>query len=175
MTNKPAKGVKIIQHRGQVNRSDFYGVPIERLDKIFVLGWKAFVKCAPYEEHFIFEAPRIPVERARAILKSLKAEKARGPQHSEHITTLLGAIKAADERQMVQMPGPSHMCTCGSVAVGINSDNPQGPFIPGSPNALMICYFHQSNGFHTTTVINKDDFEKSAGQILTPKGRKWLI
>ncbi len=62
--------------------------------------------------------------------------------------------------------GPAHMCTCGSSAVVKDYE---------SPIRLFVCHFYQTNGFHTTSVINKDDFYKTAGEVLIPKGRKWLI
>jgi hypothetical protein len=60
---------------------------------------------------------------------------------------------------------PSYCCTCGSPAV----------ITPPGPNGMFVCLFHANYGYHTTSVINKKDFEKVAGQKISPikKGVKW--
>ena len=60
----------------------------------------------------------------------------------------------------------AYMCTCGSPAV----------ITPPGPEGLMVCLFHATHGFHTTSVINKKDFSEKAGQTIEvdPKGKKWI-
>jgi hypothetical protein len=51
MTKAPAH----IRHRGRQDKARLpSGRVIERQDKLFVIEWKAFVPCAPYDDHFIY-------------------------------------------------------------------------------------------------------------------------
>lgn len=61
----------------------------------------------------------------------------------------------------------SYMCTCGSAAVIANPE--------GAKGRMFVCLFHGTYGYHQTSVVNKETFEQQAGQILTAKGRKWLV
>ena len=48
----------IIHHRGTVKQAVLEnGEIVKRYDELFIPEWGAFVKCASYEEHFIFENP----------------------------------------------------------------------------------------------------------------------
>lgn len=60
-----------------------------------------------------------------------------------------------------------YMCTCGSAAVIANPTDVRG--------RMFICLLHGRHGHHQTSVVNKKDFEQQAGQVLTAKGRKWLV
>lgn len=61
-----------------------------------------------------------------------------------------------------------YMCTCGAAAVVSN---------PESINQrLFVCLLHATYGHHSTTIVNKDDFErKDMGELIKRKGKKWLI
>ena len=56
----------------------------------------------------------------------------------------------------------SYMCTCGSVAVVVNPERDAG--------RLFVCHFHETYGSHTTSHVNKKDFENVAGETLKIKG-----
>lgn len=117
----------IIRYRGEPNKADFEGVTITRQEKLFVVEWRAFIPCAPYDDHFVFE---VPPSRKRIGISEF-------------------------------------MCTCGSAAVIT---------VPESERRrTFVCLFHTTYGYHQTSVINKKDFAKQAGEIITPKGKKWLI
>ncbi len=57
----------------------------------------------------------------------------------------------------------SFLCTCGSVAVIAN---------PYNADNMFVCLNHATYGFHTTSQVNKKDFEQSVPIIR--KGKKWL-
>lgn len=60
-------------------------------------------------------------------------------------------------------PGTSSfMCTCGSAAVIAN---------PDGEGRAFVCLNHVTFGFHTTSQVNKKDFER--GIPIIRKGRKW--
>ncbi len=161
---EPAKSVNIIRHRGEPNKADFHGETITRQESILVIEWMALVPCAHYDDHFIFEVPRINVDKARKLVKFLRMQNT----PAAYIATIENEIRNCGPAKLVQMPGPAHVCTCGSSAVVKDHE---------SVNRLFVCHFYETNGYHTTSVINKDDFAKAAdeGEILIPKGRKWLI
>lgn len=68
-----------------------------------------------------------------------------------------------------------HFCTCGSPAVIANPHSDK--------TKIFVCHFYHGRlledgyGYHQTTVINKDSFEKVAGQTieLPEDTKKWLI
>ena len=48
----------IIHHKGMVKQAVLEnGAIVTREEELFIPEWGAFVKCASYEEHFIFENP----------------------------------------------------------------------------------------------------------------------
>lgn len=48
----------IIHHRGQVTKATtLQGVVVERQERLFIVEWGAFVPCAPYDDHFVYENP----------------------------------------------------------------------------------------------------------------------
>lgn len=113
----------IIRHRGAPQETTtLKGRKIERQAKIFVLEYSAFVACAPYDDHFVYENNEVGQS--------------------------------------------AYMCTCGSPAV----------IVPPGPRGMFVCLFHANNGFHTTSVVNKKDFEKRAGEtiVIDPKGKRWV-
>jgi hypothetical protein len=117
----------IIHHKGRVNKATtLHGVVVERQEMLFVEEWAAFVPCAPYDEHFVYENPD----------KSVGAS--------------------------------SYMCTCGSAAVVVNPERDGG--------RLFVCLFHQTYGSHTTSHVNRKDFESVAGETLdiNPERAKWI-
>lgn len=112
----------IIKHKGDPKKAMLpNGAVVHREKKIFIPEWEAFVNCAPYSNHFVYENP---------------------------------------------IPGQSaYMCTCGSPAV----------ITPPGSKGMMVCLFHATYGFHTTSVVNKKDFPKMAGETVevTQKGKRW--
>jgi len=45
----------IITHRGDAKKTKtLKGEPVKREEKLFVPEWGAFVKCTPYDNHFIY-------------------------------------------------------------------------------------------------------------------------
>lgn len=64
---------------------------------------------------------------------------------------------------------PSYLCTCGSVAV----------VAPPSPAGMFVCLFDLNAGllgYHSTSLYNRDEFDKVKGQKLDMnKIRKELI
>lgn len=49
----------IIKHRGQANRATLVnGSVVHRQEKIYVPEYRGWVKCAPYDNHFVFEVPQ---------------------------------------------------------------------------------------------------------------------
>lgn len=61
-----------------------------------------------------------------------------------------------------------YLCTCGSAAVIKDYSDPRA--------MLFVCHFHAQYGYHTTSVLNKDDFPGGSKEKLDPdKGRQWLI
>lgn len=60
-----------------------------------------------------------------------------------------------------------YMCTCGSAAVVATPETEK--------QRVMVCLFHSTYGYHQTSVVNKKDFANQAGEIITPKGKKWLV
>lgn len=59
MTEKKPVSFQIIRHRGQVNRGQLPdGRWIYRAEKIYVPEWNRFIPTAPYDNHFIYEAPK---------------------------------------------------------------------------------------------------------------------
>lgn len=57
----------------------------------------------------------------------------------------------------------SFMCTCGSPAVIAN------PYDSGN---MFVCLNHATYGFHTTSQVNKKDFEQ--GEPVIQKGKRWV-
>jgi hypothetical protein len=51
----------IIRHAGQLDEAEVDGVKVHRQDAIWVPEYNGFVKCAPYQEHFIFSTPHAKV------------------------------------------------------------------------------------------------------------------
>jgi hypothetical protein len=50
----------IIKHRGRQDRATtLNNKQVTRQDSLFVPEWRAMVKCAPYDEHFIYENPDV--------------------------------------------------------------------------------------------------------------------
>lgn len=50
----------VIKHRGRVDKATtLNNKQVTRQDSLFVPEWRAMVKCAPYDEHFIYEADGI--------------------------------------------------------------------------------------------------------------------
>jgi hypothetical protein len=120
----------IIKHRGDPQKAEFEGVAISREEKLFVPEWNAFVTCAPYDNHFIFE---IPVSRKKAGMSD-------------------------------------YMCTCGAAGVVAKPE--------GEKTRMFVCLFHATYGYHSTAVVNKDDFDrKDLGDTIEIEGKskKWLI
>lgn len=66
-----------------------------------------------------------------------------------------------------EMPGPAHMCTCGSPAVVKDHE---------AVTRLFVCQIYETYGSHQTSFVDKKDFKKTAGagKSITAKGRKWL-
>lgn len=58
----------------------------------------------------------------------------------------------------------SFMCTCGSMAVIAN------PY--QTRNKQFVCHHHATYGVHTTSHVNKKDFEKGTPQIM--KAKRWI-
>lgn len=59
MTEYKKKTFSIIRHRGQQNRAQLEdGTWVERLEKVFIPEYGAFLPVASYEEHFIYEQHR---------------------------------------------------------------------------------------------------------------------
>ena len=78
---------------------------------IFVPEWGIFVKCAPYDVHFIFEVPK-------------------------------------------DLPGWTHMCSCGSPAVAVSGDD-YGHL--GSPEGMMfVCKSHLDTSLETGKGLHAD-------------------
>lgn len=49
----------IIHHRGSPNEATTLdGYKVYRQEEIFIPEWGKFVKCAPYDDHFIYEDPQ---------------------------------------------------------------------------------------------------------------------
>lgn len=48
---------EIIHHRGTPQEALVGNVTVRRSEEIFIPEWGAMVKCAPYDDHFIFESP----------------------------------------------------------------------------------------------------------------------
>ena len=73
------------------------------------------------------------------------------------------------ENPDTQKGSPGYMCTCGAVAV----------VAPPNRFGLFVCLFDLNNelkGYHTTSLYNKDEFDKVKGQTLDPGNiRKELI
>lgn len=130
MNEKKPNPFNIIRHRGEPTKATFMGITVTRQEKIYIynkeLNINAFIACAPYDDHFIFEVP----------------------QHIKNVSSLI--------------------CTCGSIA-GI--PNPWDV-----RNRMIVCAFHATYGYHTTSVVNKDDFgNKDLSNVNPEKGRKWVI
>jgi hypothetical protein len=48
----------IIHHRGSpYEATTLDGHKVERMEEIFIPEWGIFVKCSPYDDHFIYEDP----------------------------------------------------------------------------------------------------------------------
>lgn len=129
MTDK-SNPFNIIKHRGDPQKAEFEGVPIGRKSELFVSEWNAFVTCAPYDNHFIFE---IPIIRKKTGMSD-------------------------------------YMCTCGSAGVVAKPEK--------QATRLFVCLFHATYGYHSTTIVNKSDFDRKdlGGTVeIEGKGKKWLI
>ena len=66
-------------------------------------------------------------------------------------------------------PGMSeYMCTCGAAAVVAKPES--------EVTRMFVCLFHATYGHHSTSVVNKKDFDrKDLSDTLPTKGRKWVI
>lgn len=51
------KTFNIIRYRGQPNRAKVLEKWIERKEQLFVIEYGAFIPCASYDDHFLFENP----------------------------------------------------------------------------------------------------------------------
>lgn len=58
-----------------------------------------------------------------------------------------------------------YLCTCGAPAIVVSPE--------GGVGRLFACLVHATYGYHTTSMLDKEDFP--AGEIITPKARKWPI
>jgi len=62
----------------------------------------------------------------------------------------------------------SYMCTCGAPGVIVNPEKGQ--------SAMFVCLFHATYGSHTTSHVNRKDFDKVAGETLDihkPEKTRW--
>jgi hypothetical protein len=48
----------IIRHAGQLDEAEVDGVKVYRKETIWIQEWNNFVKCASYDNHFLFETPK---------------------------------------------------------------------------------------------------------------------
>lgn len=47
----------IIQHKGQPKKATtLKNVTVNRAESLFIQEWGTFIKCAPYDDHFIYES-----------------------------------------------------------------------------------------------------------------------
>lgn len=61
-----------------------------------------------------------------------------------------------------------YLCTCGAAAVVAKPET--------ETKRLFVCLFHATYGYHATSVVNKEDFErKDLGGTIDTTGKKWLI
>lgn len=61
-----------------------------------------------------------------------------------------------------------YMCTCGAAAVVANPEI--------AKERLFVCLLHATYGHHSTSIINKDDFERgNLDKTIDIEGKKWLI
>ena len=59
MTDYKDKSITIIRHRGQPDKGQLPDKRwVTKLDKIWSPEWGGFIPCAPYSDHFIYEAPK---------------------------------------------------------------------------------------------------------------------
>jgi hypothetical protein len=56
MSDEKPNPFNIIRYRGQANKATFEGVEIRREEAIYAGQW-GMVRCAPYDEHFVFQIP----------------------------------------------------------------------------------------------------------------------
>lgn len=59
---------------------------------------------------------------------------------------------------------PEYLCTCGSVAVVKDYADPR--------KALFVCLFDANNGYHQTTIVDKDKFERYGGRTIEIDGSR---
>ena len=58
----------IIHHRGSVNEATTLdGHKVIRQEEIFIPQWGTFVRCAEYDEHFVYEDPESKVRIGRGV------------------------------------------------------------------------------------------------------------
>ena len=103
--------------------------------------------------------------------RQTKATTAKGiivKRADSFFTEEYGITKCADYDDHFLYENPtigesSFMCTCGSVAVIAN------PYQAGN---MFVCLNHATYGFHTTSQVNKKDFDK--GKPVIMKGKKWV-
>jgi hypothetical protein len=61
-----------------------------------------------------------------------------------------------------------YMCTCGAAAVVANPEM--------QSQRLFVCILHATYGHHSTSVVNRKDFDrKDLGETIDTEGKKWLI
>jgi hypothetical protein len=66
MSEEQKYSFAIIHHRGSPTKATTLdGHKVERLEEIFIPEWGAFIKCAPYLEHFIYEDPESKIRIGR--------------------------------------------------------------------------------------------------------------
>jgi hypothetical protein len=53
------KRIVVIRQRGQPDKGQLPdGRTVHKIEKVFAPEWGGFIPCAPYSDHFIYEAPR---------------------------------------------------------------------------------------------------------------------
>lgn len=128
MSDENPNPFTLIKHRGEPNRATFEGVTVTRQEKLFIQEWGGLVRCAPYDNHFIFEVPQT--------------------------------------RKKMGMS--EYLCTCGSAAIVAHPED--------TKRRMFVCHFEALNGYHTTSIVNKDNFDQVAGEtVKIPKVKRWLI
>lgn len=60
-----------------------------------------------------------------------------------------------------------YLCTCGSAAVVAKPETQTG--------RLFVCLFHATYGYHSTSVVNKKDFDRKEIGDIDTASKKWLI
>jgi len=58
MSDDTPNPFNIIRYRGDPQKAEFEGVPIVRQESLFIEEWGGLVRCAPYDNHFVFEVPK---------------------------------------------------------------------------------------------------------------------